>query len=186
MNKRLNSAIITAAACVLITACGSGGGGSTQTEQTNTNANPTTITSSTTVAASSAANTSTSSTVSASSSSTAIISSNIKTGDLIAEEDFNFATQKDITINVAIENSETHNIRYQLNFYTDYQNQQNTYLPHFKTHFASGTVVNGQFNQTVQLPTTTKSVLAELWTYDGAAPTQAIINIENNSITWKL
>lgn len=110
----------------------------------------------------------------------------IKTEDLVAQENFNFSTKRKVAIAVDLGTQQAQGTRYQVNFYTHYNISENTYTPHFKTQFTSGTVINGQFNQTVQLNKNTTKVLAELWTYDGEAPTQAIINIEDDSIVWQL
>ena len=167
MNNVKKTKIVIAS--ILLASCGSGGESNTQN---NTNNNNLTTNNSTTN--NSATNSSNASNAA------------IKTEDLVAQENFNFSTKRKITIAVDLGTQQAQGTRYQLNFYTHYNISENTYIPHFKTQFTSGTVINGQFNQTVQLNNNTTKVLAELWTYDGAAPTQAIINIEDDRIVWQL
>ncbi len=179
MKIRFKPTLLLITASLLITACGSGGG---STDNTNTNTGTGTGT-----------GTAISSSISSSSmASSSMISSSepanksIKTGDLVAAEDFDFATQKNVRINVQSSDVNIQNTRYQLNFYTSFQMNNNVYLPHFKTQFASGVLLKGKFTQSIQLPTNTQTILAELWAYDGSAPIQALLSIEGNAANWEL
>lgn len=175
MKELLIPAITLIVTSCLITACGSGGNSTTNTDA---------------AVASTSVITDNISSSSVMSSSMAISSEpagrSIKTGDLIADKNFDFATQKNVHVTVQSSDTSIQNTRYQLNFYTDYQTDNDVYLPHFKTQFASGVLLKGKFTQTIPLPNNTHVILAELWPYDGSAPIQALLSIEEGKATWEL
>ena len=161
---------------ILVSACGSGGGGGNAGQSNNT---PTVI-------ASSAATTYASSSAAANTDigQNATPTQALNTQDLIAEPTFDFATQKTHRITVTLKNPKP--LRYQVSFYSHYQTTPNGYLPHYKTQLASGSLINGQFEQDLQLAVTQHTILAELWRYDGSAPVQALLTTRAATIYWDL
>ena len=119
MNNVKKTKIVIAS--ILLASCGSGGESNTQNNTNNNNLT-----------------TNNSATNSSNASNAAI-----KTEDLVAQENFNFSTKRKITIAVHLGTQQAQGTRYQLNFYTHYNISENTYIPHFKTQFTSGTVING-------------------------------------------
>jgi hypothetical protein len=165
----------------LLTACGSGGDNANT--GTNTNPNTNTYTSSNANTVSSQSSLSNNSVSSASSSSVAAVST-ITTDTLVAAPDFDFNNQYPVQLIVNFQNHAGK--RFQVSLYASFQETNTGYLPHFNSKITSGTLNSGEFTSDLQLPSTQTTVLAELWTYDGSAPVQALLNVENGQIHWNI
>ena len=170
--------IFTAVLCTtVLAACGSGGGSGGE----NNNAEHTAATYSS-ISSSSDVNSSSSSSA-ASSSSTATISTTT-TDALVAAPDFDFASQSTVQLNVRFENHGGN--RYQLSLYGNYQESNTGYLPHYNSQITSGALTDGVYTSQLQIPSTQTRVLAELWSYDGSAPIQAVLSVQDGILNWAI
>ena len=173
-SHRLSRIFAAAVYTTALAACGSGGGsGGENNTATNTTATYSSVSSSSMASSSSAT----------SSSSTAAISTTT-TDALIAAPDFDFASQSTVQLNVHFENHGGN--RYQVSLYSNFQESNAGYLPHYNSQITSGALTDGVYTSQLQIPSTQTRVLAELWSYDGSAPIQAVLSVEDGVLNWAI
>lgn len=150
-------------AAVLLTACGSGGGGGSA----DAGAAPSTP------AATPVAVTQTSSEA-----------AEVKTEDLVAPEDFDFATQQTYSLTVtAPEAATSQQVRVYHNYVPAPAGSDSAYLADFQSLLASTRLTGDSLTLELPLSVTTQSLLVELWDATGAAPSQAIIPLGDDTRT---
>ena len=153
-------------AALLLTACGSGGGGGSA----DAGAAPST---SSTPAATPAIVTQASSEA-----------AEVKTEDLVAPEDFDFATQQTYSLTVTAPKAATsQQVRVYHNYVPAPAGSDSAYLADFQSLLASTRLMGDSLTLELALSVTTQSLLVELWDATGAAPSQAIITLGDDTRT---
>ena len=102
---------------------------------------------------------------------------------LVASPKFSFTTKTKIAVNIDIVQND--NQRNHVNIYRDYQLMDDLrYLPNPASRVVSGSLVNGKFTHSFIGLNQQQQYLIEIWTFDGRAPLQRAITVNNNQLTW--
>ncbi len=103
---------------------------------------------------------------------------------LIAPADFNFSPDRQVTLQVALD--ELIDQRAYFSLYQDYyQHQDGSFSPNYASRVVASALSQGKLDISLSLGKAHTSYLAEIWFYDGRDPLQQIISVEQNRLTWQ-
>ncbi|CAM2994927.1 hypothetical protein VIRA109638_09370 [Vibrio rarus] len=103
--------------------------------------------------------------------------------DLSIPNDFNYDPMQSLTVHIDISNFSRK--RAYISLYSDYAlNTDGTWQPNYAYRIANGALNNGQGNIEVSYAEQYRSILAEIWFYDGTEPIQKIISTTEDQIRY--